>query len=65
MGVAVANSEDAQEANEAEVRAGAGGSCRGEAVVNGMKDLGLGNNRELGMRCNCCSVANIRKCRVM
>ena len=65
MGAAVASSEDVQEINEAEVRDGVGGSCRGESVVNGIKEPRLGHNRELGMRCNCCNCANIRKCRVM
>jgi hypothetical protein len=65
IGAAVTTIDDPQEINEAELRDGFGGSCRGEAAVNGMNELRLGNKRELGMRCSCCIIANIRKCRVM
>ena len=50
IGAAVAIIEDAQDINEAVLKNGAGGTCRGEVLVNGMKELRLGNNRELGIR---------------
>ena len=65
IGAAVLSREDPQLNNEAALKDGDGGSWRGEASVNGTKDPRLGNRRELGIRCNCCKMANIRKCRVM
>jgi hypothetical protein len=65
IGATVMSIEDAHEINDVGFRDGVGGSWRGEDSVNGMKDLRLGNRRELGMICSCCSIANIRKCRVM
>jgi hypothetical protein len=65
MGATVPNSEDAQDISEAVLRDGAGGSCIGEALVNGTNDLRLGSNLELGMRFSCCRIAKIRKCKVM
>lgn len=65
VGAAVTSNEDPQETREAELKDGDGGSWSGEASVNGMKDLRLGNRRELGITCSCCKIANIRKCRVM
>jgi hypothetical protein len=65
IGAAVTSKDDPQVINEAELRDGFGGSRSGEASVNGMKDRRLGNRRELEMRCSCCNMANIRKCRVV
>ena len=64
IGAAVANNDKPQEMNDAKVSDGDGGSCRGEAFVNGMKDPRLGSRRELGIRCSCRNIANIRKCKV-
>lgn len=65
IGIAVMSEEDPQVINEEALTDGVGGSWRGEASVNGMKDPRLGNKQELGIRCNCCKMANIRKWRVM
>lgn len=64
IGAAVAIIERVQEANDDRLNDGVGGSCRGEASVNGMNDIRLGNRRELGIICSCCKIANIRKWRV-
>ena len=65
IGAAVTAIEDAHAIKDVGFRDGVGGSCRGEVLVNGIKDWRLGKGRELGMICICCNIANIRKCRVM
>lgn len=44
---------------------GGGGSCSGEAAVNGINDLKLGSRRELEIKCSCWRMANMRKFRVI
>jgi hypothetical protein len=40
---------------------GGGGSCSGDAAVNGMNDLKLGSMREPDIKCSCWRMANMRK----